>query len=370
MNRIFRPARVVIAPDSFKGSATASVAAATIADGWRELRPHDDVQTIPLADGGEGTVDVVAAAQGRAAERVRVAGPAGRDVVASWLRSDEVGLVELASASGLTLLDRPAPWTSHTFGFGQVIAAALRAGCARLELALGGSASTDGGMGALTALGARFLDARGHPVPLGAQGLLDLAEVDLSGLAALPPGGVEILADVESPAVGASGAAAVYGPQKGLPAADVERLDDALSRLALVLRVDPHEPGTGAAGAAALGLRAWGATTSSGAARIADRVGLPHALRSADLVVTGEGRFDSQTASGKAAGYVSEAATQHGLPVALVAGSIDVTPVGYVDAVSLTALAGSSEQAMGDPKTWLRAAGRRLAGRFGAVLAR
>src|SRR3712207_1013807 len=196
-----RSRRVLLAPDSFKGSATAAEVAAAVRDGWLSERGADRVVLAPMADGGEGTLDAFAAAVPSARRMsVEVDGPDGRRVRCSWLLlPDGTGVVELAAASGLPLMDRPDPFSAHTLGFGQAIADALDRGVDRLVLGLGGSASTDGGTGLLTALGARFLDAASRPVPLGATGLAALDRVDLSDLWPVPPGGVVALSVVDAP---------------------------------------------------------------------------------------------------------------------------------------------------------------------------
>ncbi|BDZ45718.1 glycerate kinase [Naasia aerilata] len=369
--------RIVVAPDSFKGTASARDAAAAIARGWRSARPYDGVDEVPMADGGEGTMDALAAAvPGARRILARVEGPAGgRDtghLDAEWLLlpagdgGGPVALVELAAASGITLLDRLAPLDAHTYGFGQLIAAALDAGVERLLLAIGGSASTDGGKGALAALGARLRTGDGRPVAPGGRGLAEVATADLSALRALPPGGVLVLSDVTNPLLGPSGAAAVFAPQKGASPEEVALLESGLTRLAALLPADPATPGAGAAGGAGFGLLAWGATLTSGAAVVADTVGLDARIAGADLVITGEGAFDAQTAAGKAAAEVAARAGRAGVPVALAAGRIEAPPVGFTSAVSLTALAGGPDAAMGDPVRWLERAGAELAARFDA----
>lgn len=369
---------VVVAPDSFKGSATAAEVAEALGAGWHSVRPADTVAIAPTADGGEGTLDAFAVAVPGAQRRpVRVLGPSGEAVEAVWLAlPDGVAVVELAATSGLGLLRAPAPFDAHTVGFGQAIAAALDAGATSLLLAIGGSASTDGGAGALTALGARLLDADGRPVAPGNRGLARLARVDLSGLRALPAGGARILSDVTSPLLGPDGAAAVFGPQKGATAEDVPLLDAGLARLAAVLEaaggggmpgpsdVSVAEPGAGAAGGTGYGLRVWGATMAPGAAAVADALGLPERIAAADLVITGEGRYDSQSASGKAPEHVAALARRAGTPVLLAAGAITAEPHGFADAVALTDLAGGTDAALADPLRWARAAGAALASRL------
>jgi glycerate 2-kinase len=354
--------RVVIAPDSFKGTIEAPDAAAAIAEGWRSVRDRDELVLAPMADGGEGTLDAIAAAT-QAARRiaVRVPGPDDRPVDATFLLlPDGTAVVELAATSGITLLDPLRPLTAHTRGFGAAIGAALDAGATRLLLSIGGSASTDGGAGALRELGARFLDTQGHEVEDGAIGLVRLDAVDLAGLRAAPHGGVRVLTDVVNPLLGRDGAAAVYGPQKGAKPADIAVLEAALARLAALLPVDPASPGAGAAGGTGFGLLAWGAVLVPGATAVAETIGLLAAIAGADLVVTGEGRFDGQSSQGKVADTVRVLAGP--VPVALVAGAIDADPVGYAAAVSLTGLVGR-EASFADPASALRLAGASLAAR-------
>ncbi|UOE44220.1 glycerate kinase [Agromyces larvae] len=363
--------RVVLAPDSFKGTVAAADAAAAIARGWRSVAPDDDLVERPMADGGEGTLDAFAAAV-PAAERVplTVTGPDGRPVDTAWLRlPDGTAVVELASTSGLMLLDPLRPLDAHTVGFGEAIGAAIDAGCERLLLALGGSSSTDGGTGALTALGARFRDALGRPTAPGNRGLGELRTVDLSTLRRPPAGGARVLGDVTNPLLGDAGAAAVFGPQKGADAATVRLLEANLRRFVDVLAaVDGTDavaladaPGAGAAGGTGFGLLVWGARMAGGAAAVADAIGLDRALADADLVVTGEGRYDGQSAAGKAPTEVAARAAAAGVPVALIAGSVDADASAFAAAQSLTQLAGSPAVAMAEPIRWLESAGAQLA---------
>lgn len=359
-------AHVIFAPDSFKGSISATDAARALADGWRSVRSEDDIVLRPMADGGEGTLDAFeAAVPGSERRPVVVTGPDGEERDAAWLLlPDGTAVIELASTSGIELLGaRRLPWDAHTVGFGQAIAAALDAGASRLILGIGSSASTDGGAGMLTALGARITDAAGHPVPLGARGLPELATVDLSGLRALPERGVLVLSDVTNPLLGPDGAAAVFGPQKGFDAEEVARVDLALARLAERVPVDPSTPGAGAAGGTGLALVAWGASLVPGSAEVAELIGLRAALSEASVVVTGEGSYDGQSAAGKAPAHVAELAAEAGVPVALVAGRIapDADTRAFAASVSLTELAGSGTAAMADPTRWLSEAGAALA---------
>lgn len=365
------PARIVVAPDSFKGSVPAAAAARAVAAGWRAVRAErDEISLRPMADGGEGTLDAFAAAVPDARRMpVAVTGPDGREVAASWLLLPEgggTGVVELASTSGIELLGGALrPRDAGTDGFGQAIAAALDHGVRRLVLGIGSSASTDGGVGMLRALGARFRDAAGAPVTTGAKGLEGVAAADLDGLRALPPGGVVVLTDVTNALLGPRGAAAVFGPQKGLAPEDIVRAEGGLARLAALLPADPSEPGAGAAGGTGFALRAWGAELTPGAPAVARLIGLADAIARADLVVTGEGAYDGQSAAGKAPAHVAALAATSDVPVALIAGRIapdaDTSP--FAACLSLTDLAGGTAAALADPIRWLRRAGAELAAR-------
>lgn len=366
------PRTIVIAPDSLKGSATAADAAVAIAEGWVRTAPSDSFVLRPMADGGEGTLDAFEkAVPGAQRMSVRVTGPAGTAVTTSWLRlpaTEELpggtGVVEIASTSGIELLgDERRPFDASTLGFGQAIAAALAAGVSKLVLGIGSSASTDGGVGMLTALGARFFNDFGASVAPGAAGLEELVSADLSALKPLPAGGVQVLSDVTNPLRGSTGAAAIFGPQKGLDEEGVERADAGLGRLVAALdRADLADvEGAGAAGGTGFGLLVWGAQLVPGSAAIAELTGLASDIARADLVVTGEGRYDGQSEAGKAPAHVAQLARAAGVPVALVAGAIQADTSGFSAAESLTEIAGSTDAALADPLRWLRDAGERLA---------
>jgi len=358
--------RVLVAPDSFKGSLPADAAARALAGGWLARRPGDDVRLFPLADGGEGTVDAFAAALPAAERRtLTVPGPDGRPVTAAWLvLPDGAAVLELAQSSGLPLMAAPDPLGAHTYGLGVLARAALDAGATRLVVGLGGSASTDGGTGALRALGLRLSDTHGRELPLGGAALADLARVDAGELLPAPPGGVQLLVDVTAPLTGPAGAAAVYGPQKGAGPADVALLDGALRRFADLAGGDPDEPGAGAAGGTAYGLAAlWGARIVPGATTIAALVGLADGLAGADVVLTGEGRFDETSLTGKVVGSLLESAEAAAVPVGVAAGQVTgPVPRSVSAAVSLVDLAGSVDAALHEPARWLHEAGDALAG--------
>lgn len=362
--------RVVIAPDSFKGSARAADAAEAIADGWRSVRPGDDLLLLPQADGGEGTLDAIASAvTGARSHELEVTGPDDRPVTARWLGlPGGEAVVELAESSGLPLMARLDPLGATTFGLGQIIASALDAGATSLVIGLGGSASTDGAAGALQALGLRLRDAAGAPLPRGGGALAALAAVDRTGLRPAPHR-VRLLTDVDNPLLGPRGAAAVYAPQKGAGPAEVAALKSALTVWSAKLGGDPELAGAGAAGGAAFGFStAWGAEIVPGAPAIAELTGLVAAASDADVVILGEGGFDHTSLGGKVVGHALGLAGA-GTQVVVIAGRVDAVPVlpgGRAAAsISLSELAGSSEVAQRDALAWLVRAGAMAADRIG-----
>lgn len=352
---------VVIAPDSFKGTISARDAAAAIAEGWRSVRPDDELVLLPQADGGEGTLDAIEASVPGSVRRSagQVTGPDGGPTPGEWLElPDGTAVVELAQSSGITLLPEPDPLGATTRGLGEVIRAALESGATSLVIGLGGSGSTDAAAGALAALGLALLDEGGEPVRDGGRGLVDIVEVRRRGLVPPPTGGVTLLTDVTAPLLGPTGAAAVFGPQKGATPEQVALLETGLAHLAALLGGDPGLAGTGAAGGAGYGFSAaWGAAIRSGADRIAELSCLPTAVARADIVLTGEGSFDAQSLGGKVVGRVLALA---GSKAAVIAGRVAADP--GVWAASLEQLAGSAGSAMADPARWLRAAGSKAAG--------
>lgn len=373
--------KVLVAPDKFKGSMRASDVAAHVAAGIREQSPGTEVLAVPVADGGDGTLDAAVAA-GFHLVPVTAAGPTGEPVRTGYARQDRTAVVELADACGLVRLPGGvlAPLTASSVGFGQVIAAALDAGCRRLVLAIGGSASTDGGAGMLTALGARILDADGQPVPDGGGGLEHIAAVDLTGLhPALAETDVVLASDVDNPLLGDHGAAAVYGPQKGATPDDVARLDGALQvwsgALARALGVAAGDgghpaatvPGAGAAGGVGFAAVAvLNATARPGIDLMLELTGFAAHLDGADLVVTGEGSLDEQTLHGKAPAGVAAAARAAGVPVVAVAGrnllSTDqLTAAGVRQAYALTDIESDVQRCIDDPGPLLARLGRRIA---------
>ncbi|WP_369369674.1 glycerate kinase [Promicromonospora sp. Populi] len=330
-----KPLRVVVCPDSFKGSLSAAEVASAVADGVLDAAPDAVVTRLPMADGGEGTLDALLAVWGGEALFTETVDAIGRPTTARWAVSPDghTAVVELAEASGLPgVADAPLqPLHAHTRGTGDLALAALDAGVAEIILCLGGSASTDGGSGILTSLGARLLGTDGEQVPDGGEGLASVASLDLSGL---HPRAREVrwrlAVDVTNPLVGEHGAAQVFGPQKGARDGTADYLDDALRHWAGVLLQETgvtvaELPGAGAAGGVPAGLIAvLGAETTPGAVLVAEAVGLPAALADADLVITGEGSFDSQSLGGKVADGVARlaAASPTRPPVVVLAGQV------------------------------------------------
>jgi glycerate kinase len=324
--------RVVIAPDSFKGSLTSVEVATALATGWLAARPDDEVLLAPLADGGEGTLVAIAAAGGWEWQTTHATDPIGRPVAARWLRSADGNraVVELAEASGLSRLTSAErdPVGASTRGTGDVLRAVLDAGIRTITLGIGGSATTDGGAGILRALGAVIDDGGGE---------LEPADVDLNALdRRLAEVDLRIACDVTNPLLGPTGAAATYGPQKGASPAQVATLDAALERFAGALaaatgRDERVTPGSGAAGGTSFGLLSIGASFRSvrlvpGVEVVMAETGLREKLAGADLVITGEGRIDAQTAFGKTALGVAQLAYKAGVACIAVGGG--VTPEG------------------------------------------
>lgn len=336
--------KVVLAPDKFAGTLSAAEAAAAMAEGWRRARPGDEVVAVPMADGGEGTLDVVAAAVPEA-ERVtvEVADARGRAVAAEWLRlPDGRALVEAAQACGLSRLDPTDrdPLRTTSYGVGQLLRAAVDGGARAIVVGLGGSATIDGGAGMAIALGHRLLRADGNGVKVGGRWAGETHRV----VPALPLGvGVTVASDVDNPLLGPRGAAAVFGPQKGADEEAVILLEEGLARYADVVErdlgaPDPRwrdRPAAGAAGGLGFALVAFcGARVEPGARAVADLTGLDAALEGAAVVVTGEGSLDAQSAAGKAPEHVRARGRAVGARVLVVAGRVRDGAGAVYDAVA------------------------------------
>ena len=328
--------RLLICPNAYKGSFTADEAARAIENGWKRAdHPGSalrwEVERLPLADGGDGTLETLIAATGGAVVEETVRGPLGTPIRAVWGRLGgkrrDTAVIEMAKASGLALL-RPEeydPLRATTFGTGQLMRAAMDAGCRKIVIGIGGSATTDGGAGMAQALGARLLDSSGQELPAGGAALLNLTAIDMRSFCVQ---GLEITAacDVNNPLCGPHGAAAVYGPQKGAGRAEIEALDRALAHYASVLKtqvgVDVADlPGAGAAGGLGAGLTAFcRASLRSGLDMVMDVIDFDARLKGCDLVLTGEGRLDGQTTRGKVVAGVAMRAKALNIPVIALAG--------------------------------------------------
>ncbi|HWC14278.1 MAG TPA: glycerate kinase [Actinomycetota bacterium] len=355
--------QIVIAPDKFKGTLTAVRAAEALTRGTRAVYPHATFALRPLADGGEGTLDAFVTARGARVIDRDIAGPLGDPVAApiAVLESGEA-VIEMATASGLQLIARPESRTAaraSSRGTGELLLHALRSDVTRVVVGVGGSASTDGGTGAASALGWRFLDERGHVLQPGGASLVRLHAIE-------PPRDearavrVTGACDVDNPLVGARGAARAFAPQKGADAGTVATLETGLERLAAVVQRDlgvdvSHLPHGGAGGGRGAGLAAFlGATLTSGFDLLAEVVALDADLSGADMVVTGEGRIDEQSLGGKAPIAVARRAAAYKVPVIAVTGDLAIDKSrlkrhGIVDAIGLLQ-SGGSERATGDPE--------------------
>ena len=371
--------RVLIAPQSFKGSADAVAVAAAIARGLRRADPDVRCDELPLADGGEGTVHALVRATNGTLRRSRVHDPLLREIDAEWgtLGDGTTAVIEMAAANGLPLLreDERDPRRTSTRGTGELIVAAAMSGAHRIIVGIGGSATNDGGAGMARAFGYRFLDAGGADLPEGGAALARLHRLDGQTDPRLIRPTIEVACDVRNPLLGPEGASAIYGPQKGATPVMVAELDAALTRYADVVeafvgRNVRDVPGAGAAGGLGAGLIAFldarlrsGAELVLGAAHFADR------LRDADLVITGEGRIDLQSVYGKLTQAVVDAAVAAGIPVAIVAGG---TGAGYealrdrgVGEIEVAAPVGMPlGEAMARAEELIEAASERLARRF------
>lgn len=324
---------IVIAPDSFKGSVSAIDAAEAMKSGLSKVFPQATFKLLPIADGGEGTVDALVCATGGRLMQSRVSDPLGRPIQASWgvLGDGHTAVMEMAAASGLPLLSREErnPLITSTYGTGELIRAALDNGIQKIILGIGGSATNDGGSGMLHALGARFLNADKKDLPPGGAALCDLETIDISGLdPRLATVEIAVACDVDNPLCGSCGASAIYGPQKGATPSAVARLDKALARFAEVAeqmtgRQVVNRSGAGAAGGLGAGLLLFTpASLRPGIELVLETIDFETALSNASLVFTGEGRTDAQTAFGKAPVGVAKAAARFNLPVVCLSGGL------------------------------------------------
>jgi glycerate kinase len=372
---------VLVAPDKFKGSLTAREVAARVAAGIAEEAPDVEVVQVPVADGGDGTLDAAFAA-GYERFAVRAHGPTGDFLDTAFAARDGVAVVEMADVSGLRLLlpDRLDALHAGSYGTGEVVRAALEYGCRTIVLGIGGSASTDGGAGMLQALGARLLDASGAELAGGGTALADLDRLDLGGLhPALAETRVIVASDVDNPLLGPNGAAAVYGPQKGASEGDVTTLDAALAHWADIVEASVQRgdgepgaalrerPGAGAAGGVGFAAMAvLGAQLQPGIQLVLDLVGFDRHLPDATLVITGEGSLDAQTLRGKTPAGVAAAATAAGIPVVTVSGRVELSTdqlraAGIRQAYALTDIEPDPQRCLAEAGPLLQTLARSLA---------
>jgi len=371
--------RVLICPDKFAGTLTAAEAAAAIETGWRRGAPDDELVRRPLADGGPGFLAVLASALDGRLVPVPTVDPCGRPVRAEILLVGDTAFLESAQAIGLHLV-RPTeadPRTTSSYGLGVLMVAAVEAGARQVVIGLGGSATNDGGAGALAALGAAPLDDAGYALPYGPMALLGVA--GLGGVPRLRGAALVGAVDVDNPLTGPMGASAVYGPQKGADPATVTVLDAALHRWGQVLGELPgapprlaEQPGAGAAGGIGAAILALGGRLESGAAMVSRLTGLDSQLDWADLVVVGEGSLDGQSARGKVVAAVAAAAHARGKPCLALAGQVlmsgaDLAILGVTSAFSLVDQCGSVEQALAEPAMVLADLAQTVASRWAGV---
>lgn len=371
-----RPQRIVIAPDSFKESMSAAQVAREIAEGLRDSFPSADFVEVPMADGGEGTMQSLVDATGGTVTTHCVEDPLGRPVDARLgiLGDGDTAVIEMAQASGLELLtqDEKNALTTSTFGTGQLILTAHEMGLSKFIIGIGGSATNDGGAGMLQALGGRLLDGEGRELPRGGAALARLARIDVSGVPeALRGATVRVACDVTNPLTGPDGASAVFGPQKGATAEDVAALDSALENFARVIERDlgldvAATPGAGAAGGLGAGLMALlAAELAPGIDIVIDHTKLREQLVGADLVITGEGAMDAQTRFGKTPYGVAKEAKALGIPVIGIAGSLadDATELydhGFDALFSITPAPGSLADALAQGPDRMRRTARNI----------
>ncbi|MFD1212296.1 glycerate kinase [Arthrobacter sp. GCM10027362] len=369
--------RVVIAPDKFKGSLSAPEVAAALERGLLAAAPGLAVDKVPVADGGEGTLEAAFGA-GYARHEAAVAGPTGEPLTAGFAVRGRQAVIEMAAASGLAVLPGGVlrARTATSRGTGELIRAALDAGCTSIILGVGGSAGTDGGAGLLQGLGVRLLDAAGRELPPGGAALAHVACVDLSGLdARLEQTEIILASDVDNPLLGPNGAAAVFGPQKGASAADVGELDAAVARFVDVLAAGAGDrvrqiaaaPGAGAAGGVGFAaLAVLDARRSRGIDVVMDMVQLKPRIEGATLVITGEGSLDLQSLEGKAPMGVAAVAAAAGVPVVAVCGrtllaSSQLEAAGFVRTYALTDLEADPAVCMSRAAALLEETGRKMA---------
>lgn len=371
-----RSTRIVIAPDSFKGSLSAADVAQALASGLHGANPDLELTLAPMADGGEGLLDCVAAACDGYWHTTRLTAIHGKPIQARWYQlADDTAVIESAEVLGLPLIEQTAnapPLAQRSSAaLGELVQAALDAGARQLIVGLGGSACNDAGMGVLVALGAKALDAHGNPLSASMENLQAVAQLELSGLDSrlgdLP---IRVFCDVDNPLLGVEGASRIYGPQKGLTPGEIDAVEAAIERMARSAGAEAEMtlPGSGAAGGLGFAWAVLGGKLESGAQALMQLTGLLDAMADADYVVTGEGRSDRQTLSGKLPLAVARAA--HPTPTCLVCGAIaedarDALEQTFARCLTLVDYAGSVEAALAEPARWLNQIGGDLSAPLG-----
>jgi glycerate 2-kinase len=367
--------RILVAPDKFKGSLVARDVADAIAAGNRDVLPDAEITALPVADGGEGTAEVICGAAGGEWRECDVHDPLGRDLTARYctIANGATAVMEMSEASGLWRVPEHLrnPDTASSFGVGEMLLHAAQCGAQQIIIGLGGSATNDGGFGMARALGFRFFDAAGAQLTTTVTELLRLDRIERPGSLLMPP--ITAAVDVQTPLLGARGATLVFGAQKGASASQMEMLELALARLADIvarhLGVDARDaPGNGAAGGLGFGLVAFcGAAIRAGFEVVAQHIGLEEAVRAADIVITGEGRLDSQTLHGKAPAGIARLARRYGKRCYGVVGEVDSAADvrELFDDVAIARPANMSrEEAIANARVLLRECSRRLAESF------
>ncbi len=368
--------RILVACDSFKNALDAPAVCHALAEGLKAGCPQAVVKELPLADGGEGTADALIAATGARIVSRTVTGPRGRPVTAraGILPDGRIAVMDMASCSGIQLLEKGEldPFCASTRGAGELFLSLVREGVGHIIIGLGGSATVDGGSGFLSAIGASLRDSSGAEIAEGPRGLLALNSIDISGLAGFRSAlRVSIASDVTNPLLGSTGAAAVFGPQKGARPEDIPELERCLESLAAIvvkhgLAKDCAVPGDGAAGGLGFALRAFfpAAAVESGAALVMRTAGFHEMLDGIDVVITGEGKTDSQTTGGKLCSVVAEECASRGIPVILVSGALEdrdeSLPGTYCAVFSIAQGPCSLEEAIGDTAKNCRRTGRSI----------
>lgn len=369
--------KIIIAPDSFKESLSSLEVAAAIEAGFKDIFPRAEYIKLPIADGGEGTTEALVAATGGRIVNTDVTGPLGERIAAFYgvCGDGQTAVIEMAAASGLDLVPREQrnPLLTTSFGTGELIRSALDSGYRKFIIGIGGSATNDAGAGMLQALGVRLLDRNDNEIGFGGAALARLARIDVNGLdPRLHDSRIEVACDVNNPLTGKKGASAVFGPQKGATPEMVENLDRYLANFAAMVKRDLGEdicekPGAGAAGGMGAALMAFlQAELRPGVSIVVEHIGLERLVQDADLVITGEGRIDAQSAFGKAPVGIAEVASRHNVPVIAFAGSLgsgteDVFQKGISAVFSVVRGPCSLQEALAGAAGNIRAASRNVA---------